>query len=283
MEKQFRLASLTVVMLMMASMVFFSGCKDDDEPTTTPAPAASFQYEVNVLEVTFTNYSQNATSYVWDFGDNAGTSTEKDPIYTYTDGGTYTVTLTATGAGGSAEYSKDVTVIMPGGTNLIENGTFDDESIWTIIQHNGNNNATITIADGVATYDDIVQGEWGTEGHIGMNQAVTVEAGLYQMNLYIVTNGMSDIYFEVWIGTEEPVAEADYGDGNGATKVLSFNSWACGDANNTYSGPMAAVSCEETDGTVTLEAGTYYVVIRGGGLNWGDDGIVIDDVTMVKI
>ena len=282
MEKQFRLASLPVAMLLMASMVFFIGCKDDDEPTTTPAPAASFQFEVNEMEVTFTNYSQNATSYSWDFGDNAGTSTEKSPVYTYTDGGTYTVKLTATGAGGSAEYSKDVTVIMPGGANLIENGEFDDETIWNILQYNPNNTGTVTIADGVAVFNKGIQGEWGTEPHVGIDQTVTAEAGNYQFNLDITTNGIDEVWFEVWVGPNAPVADTDYNEDSGATKVLAFNTWDCAD-NATYSGPMAAASCQDTDGTISLEAGTYYVVIRTGGITCSESGIVIDNVTMVKI
>lgn len=283
MNKQLKLASITMVMLMLVSLVIFSGCKkDDEEDSGTQAPVATFQFEVNDLEVTFSNYSSNATSYSWDFGDNAGTSTDKDPVYTYTDGGAFEVTLTATGAGGSADHTKTVTVIKPGGTNLIQNGEFEDESIWTILQHNPNNTGTLTIADGVAVYNKGIQGEWGTEPHIGMNQPVTVDAGTYQFNLDITTNGIDEVWFEVWVGTAEPIADADYGDAEGATKVLSFNAWDCPDQ-NTYSGPMAPVSCQDTDGSITLEADTYYVVIRSGGITCSEDGIIIDNVTMVKI
>jgi hypothetical protein len=46
---------------------------------------------------------------------------------------------------------------------------------------------------------------------------------------------------------------------------------------------MAPESCQDTDGSITLDAGTWYVVIRSGGLNFGEDGIVIDNVTMFKV
>jgi len=282
MKKKIKILSFLAVIFISLSVVVLSSCsKDDDDEPNDPKPIATFQFEVNEMEVTFTNYSQNATSYSWDFGDGE-TSTDKDPIHTYTDGGTYTVKLTASGNGGSAEREENVTVVKPGGSNLIENGEFDDASIWAIIQHNPNGTGTLSIADGVATYNKGIQGEWGTEPHIGMNQSVTVEAGTYQFDLDITTNGIDEVWFEVWVGSEAPVAEADYNQDNGATKVLAFNTWDCPD-NANYSGPMAPVSCQDTDGSIALDAGSYYVVIRSGGITCSADGIIIDNVTMVKI
>ena len=60
-------------------------------------PVADFTYDVisgcRPLEVQFTSQSEFAESYVWDFGDNNGTSTQKNPRYTYYNPGKYTVTL----------------------------------------------------------------------------------------------------------------------------------------------------------------------------------------------
>jgi PKD repeat protein len=291
MKNLIKLQTQLGIMLIILSLGLFSACSnDDDDPA--PAPGASFQFEVNpdnTLEVTFKNYSANATSYAWDFGDNSGTSTEKDPTYTYADGGTYTVKLTATGEGGSAEHTKEVTVINPQAENLIKNGEFDSAEDWTIIQHNVNNTGTITIANGVATYNQGVVSDWGTEPHVGMYQAVSIEeAGTYMIDMDITTTGISDVWFEVWVGTAEPVADDDYNVDDGAMGVLAFNTWGCPD-NATYSGPMAEASCPDEalgfpmDGLMAAEAGTtYYVVIRSGGLNFTDNGIVIDNVKMVK-
>lgn len=44
--------------------------------------------------IEFYNYSRNAESFLWDFGDGE-TSTEDNPIHIYNSAGTYTVTLTA--------------------------------------------------------------------------------------------------------------------------------------------------------------------------------------------
>jgi PKD repeat protein len=65
---------------------------------TQNIPIASFNYGgtlVTPAVITFTNTSQNADSYLWDFGDGT-TSTQANPKKTYNQHGTYTVTLTAT-------------------------------------------------------------------------------------------------------------------------------------------------------------------------------------------
>nr|WP_321496135.1 PKD domain-containing protein [uncultured Methanolobus sp.] len=60
---------------------------------------ADFGYEVDGLNVTFTDKSQNASTWFWDFGDNTN-STEQNPVHEYESVNVYTVTLTA--------YDKDV-------------------------------------------------------------------------------------------------------------------------------------------------------------------------------
>ncbi len=59
-------------------------------PTVGPAP----------LTVSFTNLSLAAASYAWDFGD-GNTSAAVNPVNIYASAGTYSVTLTATGSGGT--------------------------------------------------------------------------------------------------------------------------------------------------------------------------------------
>ena len=48
------------------------------------------------LPVSFTNTSQNASSYLWDFGDGSGLTSVESPDHVYTVPGTYEVTLIAT-------------------------------------------------------------------------------------------------------------------------------------------------------------------------------------------
>jgi PKD repeat protein len=59
-----------------------------------PLPAANFTFSANNLEVSFTNTSENASSYSWKFGDEI-TSTEENPVHTFATSGNFNVVLTA--------------------------------------------------------------------------------------------------------------------------------------------------------------------------------------------
>jgi PKD repeat protein len=87
-----------------------------------PQIVASFTYsganKPAPCTVSFTNTSKNATSYHWNFGDGA-TSTLTSPTHNFTSAGTFSVTLTATGAGGSKTASKSVAILQPPTTAYI--------------------------------------------------------------------------------------------------------------------------------------------------------------------
>jgi len=87
-------------------------CEDDDEVSITfkEIPVADFDFTANNLQVTFTNTSQSANSYIWDFGDESDTSEEVNPVHSYAQAGGYTVTLTASKDGCSDEYSELINV-----------------------------------------------------------------------------------------------------------------------------------------------------------------------------
>ncbi|GAB3169312.1 hypothetical protein GCM10027291_19580 [Telluribacter humicola] len=63
-------------------------------------------------EVAFTNSSENASSYMWDFGDGE-TSTERSPRHTFRSANTFQVKLVAKGDGGSQGTTKTVTTRAP--------------------------------------------------------------------------------------------------------------------------------------------------------------------------
>ncbi len=175
-----------------------------------------------------------------------------------------------------------LTISLGYAQNVFTDGTFDNPSAWTIIQQNANNNATATIANGVATFDDVTQGSWGSEGHVAIYKSFTVATtGYYQFDADVTTNGVNEHWFELWVGTATPVDGSEYNTGSGAVNLLALNAWDCGDY-KTYSGSWLATGCKGLDGKIQLDAGTtYYALIRTGGITWGT-GIILDNITLVS-
>ncbi|MBL7825761.1 MAG: PKD domain-containing protein [Saprospiraceae bacterium] len=75
--------------------------------TIDPLAVADFSVDMDVLEATFTNLSQNADTYLWEFGD-GHESSDSDPVHTYDEAGEYLVTLHATNHCGTVTYSMVV-------------------------------------------------------------------------------------------------------------------------------------------------------------------------------
>ncbi|MFO7828231.1 MAG: PKD domain-containing protein [Bacteroidales bacterium] len=130
--KRFRILAQTFLLGAVVSLFTFTACDDDDD-VVIEDPIASFQYDIsddNALEVMFTNYSQNASTYAWDFGDGE-TSTEESPTHVFTESGTYTVKLTVTNtAGVTDDVSKDITLTENAGLLL----TGETSKDWRLIR-----------------------------------------------------------------------------------------------------------------------------------------------------
>ena len=108
-------------------------------------PSAAFSYSQNVADwhqIDFTNLSASATDYSWDFGD-GNTSTGTNPSNTYTEAGTYEVTLIAMDkldvrdtTSQTIEVKKPVSnfqpVILEAGfeDNSLPDGTGDGRDSW---------------------------------------------------------------------------------------------------------------------------------------------------------
>ncbi|MEM1324159.1 MAG: PKD domain-containing protein [Bacteroidota bacterium] len=92
-----------------------NGCRDTAERIVVVSdnPAPGFDFVINrqctPAEISVVNTSQNANSYVWDFG-NGETSTEAEPVVIYPQAGTYQVQLRAINAVCSQSISKAITI-----------------------------------------------------------------------------------------------------------------------------------------------------------------------------
>jgi PKD repeat protein len=88
---------------MLLPLVLILSCSDKSSPT---APVACFTYAPQSPvtmgdNVVFTNCSENADLFHWDFGDGTS-STEKDPAHTYNQTGGYNIQLIAINSAGNA-------------------------------------------------------------------------------------------------------------------------------------------------------------------------------------
>ena len=94
-------------LLVAILFIFITSCEEDDTGTLI-IPVAKFEPEINFLEVTFENTSNDAESYLWDFGveGDSDTSTEASPSFTYSEAGTYTVTLIVANNTGGADVEE---------------------------------------------------------------------------------------------------------------------------------------------------------------------------------
>jgi hypothetical protein len=105
--------------LLIALSTLLVQCKKDIVGLNGSASKAEFTFAVKPLqdtlpfayEVTFTNASEEATQYQWDFGDNTPLSAEKNPMHKYIVGGDYAVRLTTVGTNGNNTITKRIFVI----------------------------------------------------------------------------------------------------------------------------------------------------------------------------
>ena len=147
-------------------------------PTINPSPAVQFSYTEEGTDYSFTDESTGAVSWIWTFGDGAG-STNQNPTHTYVDNGdSYEVRLEITGANGC----------LSSVTQIIE--IFQDITVPNIITPNddGTNDFFLIKTAGIKSYDLVIVNRWGNTmfvsndpSHIwdGKVDGKPVEEGVY--------------------------------------------------------------------------------------------------------
>lgn len=104
--------SIIVFSILVSLFGFSSSCNSDE---AMPPLAVDFDYQFEgdcatpVLEVVFSNLSQNATSYLWDFGDGT-TSIDAEPRKVYDRSGKYVVILKALNAKSNRTITKEISI-----------------------------------------------------------------------------------------------------------------------------------------------------------------------------
>ncbi|WP_396191725.1 carbohydrate binding domain-containing protein [Flavobacterium sp.] len=167
--------SIKIVSLLVVFLSFLS-CDSDNDSAQNNTLSSGYTYvrEAAPGVITFINTSENADTYVWDFGDGT-TSIIKDPVKTYTQTGEYVVNLTAKNnkTGEVKSYSSTISIfVFQGG--LVSNGNFESgTSPWTF----GVTNAiapSLLVSQGGNTYFSINVAAAGNPfdvnlSHVGIN------------------------------------------------------------------------------------------------------------------
>lgn len=118
-------------------LLFASSCKKDDASKLT----VKARFTTPIIEfgtVTFRNYSENATDYLWDF-DDGNTSTEKEPIHEYLELGIFDVKLTVSNGDESDVYLLKVVIgqIFPDNLTQLDNLPFGGKTQMIYFIKNG--------------------------------------------------------------------------------------------------------------------------------------------------
>jgi hypothetical protein len=154
-----------------------------------PFPTANFSAQVNELTAVFNNTSNNANSYLWDFGDGT-TATDKNPLHTYAAAGTYTVRLQSTNVCRTAE--RVTTLVTTVGANNLPaeavvrvspNPTTGDFEVWTsgAIFPTGQVHCRLTDASGKVVAQ--VAGRAEDSGIHGTFRGHKLPPGVYQLQI----------------------------------------------------------------------------------------------------
>ena len=216
-------------------------------------PTSDFTFTVDAGVVTFTNQSSNANTYNWDFGD-GNTSTDSDPIHTYTSEGTYNVTLTATNECGDVSSTQSVSI------NLIPTANFV-ASITEICE-----GEEVQFTD--ASSDNVTAWLWTFEGgtpatSTEQNPLVTFNtAGIFDVSLVVTSPaGTDEIIFENLIIVSALPTSDFVAVNNILTVTFTNNStgadsylWDFGDGNTSTDSDPIHTYAAEGDYNVTLTA-----------------------------
>ncbi|MAJ28373.1 hypothetical protein CBD41_02995, partial [bacterium TMED181] len=222
-----------------------------------PAPLASFTASTTSgtwdLPVQFESTSTGPiTSLLWDFGDGA-TSSASSPNHTYTEAGSYTVTLTATGPGGSdTEICLDCIIVadpppVAGFTSSTNSGTYDLPVQFT-------STSTGPISSLLWDFGDGATSTQQSPSH------TYTAAGIYTVSLTVTGPGGTDAEVCqscITVTDPAPVASFDVSRNSGVYDLsVEFT--------NTSTGPSTSFSWNFGDGSTSTEESPSHTYTSAG-------------------
>lgn len=266
----------TIWVLLLGLCLASSSCTESEEMMAMPPSSddLSFTYTVDAENPNLIHFDGQIAVEAWyihfSFGDNTG-SEGLEASKIYFKAGEYEVRFKIFTEGGDVSITETIVIEQDfGGPDLIENGGLDTDESWTVLQISPG--VEVEIANGEASWSG---GSWG---NAAIYQKIDIEADKeYQINMDVRGGGLSDCWFEVFIGTLEPQQGVDYSDGG---IQIGMSTWeGCGA--DDFMGSLTDVACVGNGGAFTWATpGEAFVVIKSGGANMGDQGVIIDNIAI---
>lgn len=171
--------------LVLCGILVLNSCQKDPPVAAFSIDKTTFKAEE---KLTFTNLSENADTYAWDFGD-GNKSTTENPVHTYSISGNITIKLTATGKGGVDSTSQTISV-LPNLTGMWRKtlnfgGQFGINGTMNLKQHDNNTlTGSYVYEDGMGTIN------LSPTSTISGNAVVIIwEGGYYKFQGNVSANG----------------------------------------------------------------------------------------------
>ncbi len=215
------------------------------------------------LAVNFTNLSVGDYSLcTWIFGDGDTSNLCDNPDHTYTAAGVYTITLTASGSGGSNTITQPNYITVTSPDNIVINEVNVGEPDWIELYNSGSQAINIT------GWHLLAYAANGT-----VNRDYTMPAFILQPDTYVVlhetagVNTTTDLYFNAnisdWVNDGSGAAALTTGDGIGVdflrwgtttTTPPVGTSWL---GNNPAGPPTGKTLGRDSTGTDTDDSGDW--------------------------
>ena len=179
---------LIVFFLCIGSGFIFQSCEDDDDMSNELVARFTQTINQSTGTVTFINLSENAISYSWNFGDGSSSSFI-NPVKSYEEGGSYTVTLQVTGGNGDTASFQDTFIVDEQfGGGLLINGDFENGSEGWIVGVDDNVPAPVITENDNSFYEvNITNPDPNQPFLVNVSQKVAITQG----ETYVLT-------FEAW-------------------------------------------------------------------------------------
>lgn len=242
----------------LIAVSILGGCGTDDiEVDSNGGIIADFSFTVDENDAslfTFTNLSQGANSYRWDFGDLNFYCEKENPTYRYTKtGGEIDVTLTAMNESGQEAYvTKTITAPVVLNGDIAIDGDFDDWAKIPVVYDESES--------GALTMQKIKM--WGGGDYVNVYIEGNASMKMEIVSMYINADGNSSTGFLSW----------QWPNGSGAEFLVEGaflnNSWGDFYSHNNPSGGWgwnwlnSANSFITSSGVVSVDAQTNAIEFK---------------------